>query len=307
MKRTTAVIGQVKCLRNMIGISATGMLVVAAVLSAHAGTITKTFEFGPGTLQDHSNMRTFAIPANSVGNVIVTSDSPNNNIPLVIEVHRPDANSIGSTGPDGPTVTLVTTFLNSSELLPPQPANGGSSYSSSVSCPSTWRVRVRTANNQAPPLRISGTIKYIFTAPAPSNVTIGSNQNIDKGLSATRTVSGIVGKGDGTIRIKAKWHTDPLDFFNWDKYFPLTVTLLRPDGTTATSQTGFSQHAPAASTPKLNFTYNMNAQDINMTGSWKVKIDNNTGVNVVDYNIEKGFDLNPAMPSFTSTFTPACN
>src|SRR5215471_6990166 len=153
MKQNTQATGQVKNLRTVIGLGASACLLMMTTIPAGAvPPITNSFAFGPGTTLDHSCERTFYIPAGSILNFIV-SPSKNNvsNIPLAIEVHRADTNSINSTGPDGPLQDLVSpTFLTSSVILPPQPVNGGASYGAEFGCPSTWRVRVRTQNNTRP-------------------------------------------------------------------------------------------------------------------------------------------------------------
>jgi hypothetical protein len=306
MKNIGSANGQANGLRNLLSISAAAALGILAATPASAQTIEKTFEFGPGTPNDHSNMRTFAVPAFS--HVLVRVDATNvTGAPLVIEVHKPDANSISFTGPDGPLIDIRTNFLFNELVLPSDPALGGTSgyIGDQFGCPSTWRIRVRTVNNLAPPVIVSGLIKFTFVAPLPSNVTMGTSQNVGPGLTATRSISGVTGKGTGTVRIKAKWHTDPLDLLHLDTFWPMTVRLIRPDGSIAASQTGFSQHAPSNFTPKINFTYFMTPTDLAMSGSWKVRMENNTGINLVGFNIESGGD--PLVPTFTSTFTPGCN
>jgi hypothetical protein len=78
---------------------------------------------------------------------------------------------------------------------------------------------------------------------------------------------------------------------------------LRPDGTAAASQIGFSQHAPADKTPKVDFCYTGNTADDVLPGDWVLSITNDSDVRVVDFDIDRDIDPNPVMPNFTSTFT----
>src|SRR5262245_36663199 len=96
--------------------------------------IRKTFEFGPGTSQGHSHMRTFSCPAGSTVSVAIEDMSTDVQIPVIIEIRQASAASVGSTGPDGPMIDAKVAFPPSSLItfLP--------SYRSTFGCPSTWRV-----------------------------------------------------------------------------------------------------------------------------------------------------------------------
>jgi hypothetical protein len=291
MKSLIASLGQI---RNLVA-ATISLGAVLAANSAHASTtLTKSFEFGPGTSQTSSHLRTFEVPANSLVGVAVTGVSNPSGEVLVVEVFAPDA---GTVIPTDAELTLDDLFITSS-------------YSSPVGCPDTWKVRVRTGDREAPSAKVSGNIVLVFTAPNPSSVNqSGGNANIGKlGGTATRTLSGIKGKGLGRVQLKAKWHTDPTDLANFGRFFRAEVRLLRPNGTVAASETGYSQHAPSTLTPKVNFTYQLTAADLALSGDWKVKVINHSSANLVDFNLKSGTSLlDGLMNTFTSTFTPRCN
>lgn len=270
-------------------------------------TIRKTFEFGRGSTQPLSHYRTFSIPAGSNVNVAIEQmavDTPNSTIPVIIEIRQASATSVGNTGPDGPMIDSkaanapsgVVTFLPT--------------YHSTFGCPSTWRVRVRSASGPTVPAKVNGTIRFLFTPPGTAllDMTGADTQHLDPSVTANRTLTSRVGSplidGAGEFRIRAKWHTDPANPLTWGSFHKLTVSLLRPDGTIARGLEGYSQHAPAGKTPKLDFRYTVTAQDAVMAGNWGLRIRNNSSVRVVDFDINRGID--PNQVDFESTFNASC-
>jgi hypothetical protein len=288
MTNIVSINGQAKSLRNLLGISAAAVLGLLAVAPASAQTLTQTYTLAAGA---SSVTKAFSIPALSHVKVTVSGNfSPTL---LFIDIIRADGVLLES---------RQTAFVNS-ELLPSSTAEY---VGNSIGCPNTWKVRIRTGSGVAS-VAVSGTITFQFVAPAPSSVTFasGGDQTIGPGGTANRTISGVTGKGTGTIRIKAKWHTDPLDVLHFNTYWPLTVRLVRPDGTIAASQKGFSQHAPSSFTPKLNFTYVLTPADLALNGAWTVRMENSTGINLTGFNIQSNGDI--LVPVFNSTFSPGCN
>lgn len=272
-------------------------------------TIRKTFEFGPGTSQPRSHMRTFSVPAESTVGVAIEQmlvDSPNATIPVIIELRQASAASVGSTGSDGPLIDVkaVNAPSNLVTFLP--------TYFSAFGCPSTWRVRVRSAVGPDVPAKVSGTIVFVFNPPGSVvlDMTGVDTQHLDPSVIANRTLRSRLGSfnsitGTGGFRIRAKWHTNP-DFLNIGTYHPLTVELMRPDGTMAKRETGFSRHAPSDKNPKVDFRYAVTAQDAAMAGDWGLRITNNSPVRVVDFDINRGLDPNPLLRDFESTFKASC-
>jgi hypothetical protein len=275
-------------------------------------TIRKEFEFGPGTPRPRSHMRTFSAPARARVSVAIEQmevDPDSEQVPVSIEVRRASADSIGSTGPDGPRAADPEPALAPRGFFSPF---GNRSFVSNFGCPSTWRVRVRALNSDVP-ARVSGRI-LVVTDPADAvhlKMNGSDTQDLDPNVVAERTLepadSGRI-VGTGRFRIKAKWHTEQ----PFVPHQQLTVALLKPDGLLATDQKGFSQHSGIEDdedeeTSVIDFTYRVTPQDIALSGDWKLRIANNSTHRVVDFDIRKGSDLNPFVQSFTSTFLARCD
>ncbi len=291
---------------SLSAITALG-LVLLPCSAVGDGIIRKTFEFGQGSPQVRSHFRTFSVPARSLVGVAVenvTVDRLNVVIPMFIQVRQASAQSIGNTGPHGPE--LATRFLDA-------PAGGVNSFqnigfSSDFGCPSTWRVLVGATGADVP-AKVSGTIVFAFTSPGPVELEMsdGGTQHLDPNVTANRTIGPKTGSiaGTGRFHIRAKWHTDPADVLSFGTHSALTVMLMRPDGSLAGSEYGYSQHA--SRTPKVNFRYTVTAADAAAVGDWKLRIINPSTNRVVDFDINRGLDPNPGLQNFTSTFRARCN
>lgn len=294
--------------------SAVTAAVITIVLGALSPTIraetqASPFAFGPGTDRPtrSSDSTTLTVPARTTFRVkgVLNPISVLIPIPVVIEVIRPEGGSPAATintaaAPLGVTVPfefLVETF------------------SSQVGCPSGWTVRVRTANNAVPSAGVRGSVTFDFQKPGPVNLDmVGDPLSLAKNGSTSKSLAGhdtlgianpTLIAGTGTFRIKAKWDTDPTDVLHFNQFFKVTVDLLRPDGTRANGETGFSQHG--SFTPKVDFTYRVTAADAAMTGAWKVRITNDVQTNGVQVKIVN-FDVeNLLLPTFNSTFQAVCN
>lgn len=272
----------------------------------HADTDAKAFAFGPGTNRPArgNDSVTLTVPARTTvkvkGVLNAISGLP---VSVVIEVIRPQGGTAATINTAAaPFVSVPFDFIVET-------------FTSQVGCPSSWTVRVRTANNAVPSAGVSGTVTFNFQKPGLVNLDmVGDALSLAKNGSVTKTLSGhdLLGianntliAGTGAFRIKAKWDTDPLDVVRFNQFFRVTVDLLRPNGTRAAGETGFSQHG--SFTPKVDFTYTVTSADAAMTGTWKVRITNDlltNGVNVkiVNFDIE-----NLVLPTFNSTFQAACN
>jgi hypothetical protein len=275
----------------------------------HAETQATPFAFGPGTDRPtrSNDSATLTVPARTTARVKGVLNPIQGLIPIsvVIDVIRPEGGSPAASistaaaplGISVPFEFLVETFT------------------SQVGCPSSWTVRVRTANNSVPPSAVRGSVTFDFQKPGAVNLdmvgdalSLAPNGSVTKNL-AGHDVLGIANNtliaGTGTFKIKAKWDTDLSDVLHFNQFFRVTVDLLRPDGTRAAGETGFSQHG--SSTPKVDFSYTVTSADAAMTGSWKVRITNNVLTNggqvkIVNFDIE-----NLLLPTFNSTFQAACN
>ena len=298
------------------------VIAAAAVVPAVGQeTLSGSYQFGPGlanTVRDDVNLN---VPARTNLTLIVLLQrnltNPRgmpvlNDVPVIVEVVRPD----GTTAASQPASATV---VSAGIPVPVVPMVGV--YTSQRGCPSPWIVRVRTANNLAPPVRVFGSVTFGIVKPGPVNLDLEGDIALNAATNGTRTLAGhsLIGASDraliagtGVFRIRAKWHTDPLDLnpLHFGNYFRTTVELLKPNGTLAASETGFSRHAPTDRTPKVDFSYTATDADQRMTGAWRIRVTNLPGnARIVGFDIEKGLvdPLAPTLASFNSTFTPQCS
>jgi hypothetical protein len=147
--------------------------------------------------------------------------------------------------------------------------------------------------------------KSFYTPDCPDTVNLdmeGTTLTLGRGNTQERRIFGI-SKAAGVLRLKAKWHAVNLipNTFN-----PLKIELLRPNGTVAKSGTYYSVHSNKS--PKFDIIYNISAADAALPGSWKLRITNNSGFEVVGFNIEKeSGDINPLVPNFFSSYKADCS
>lgn len=250
------------------------------------------------------------------------------NVPVRVELTKPEGGSpiVVATGTALPLISLP--LVPTPEGLVPQGSDFG--------CPRSWRVTVRTENNQAPPVAVSGSITISFFAPGefpnplPATYNIdmeGSSINLGGGASTTPVLAGhdpllggisnrsLIQGTEGVFNIRAKWDT-ALNVCYLGQIFPLTVELRRSTltggtGTVANSQNGFSQTSGAAN--KINFQFTVPPGDALLPGPWRLRvINNNNPVNCGIFGQSQvaieNFDIeNLLLPTFASTFTPRCS
>lgn len=149
------------------------------------------------------------------------------------------------------------------------------------------------------------TFKSFYTPNCPNTVNLdlegAGTTTITKGNAVTRKIYG-VGRSAGVLRLKAKWHAVNIipNTFN-----DLKIELLKPNGTVAKTGTYFSIHSNKS--PKLDFTYNISADDADLPGQWSLRITNNSNFEAIGFNITKeSGDINPLVPSFNSTYKATC-
>ncbi|MGH9903924.1 MAG: hypothetical protein ACRD68_19105, partial [Pyrinomonadaceae bacterium] len=156
-------------------------------------------------------------------------------------------------------------------------------------------VRVRHAGTGDPAFAVKGTITATFNDDSRSLDIDPNNINIAKGNKVVKGLQGII--GSGTVRIKGEWHTSPLELLHIGSFHRLTVRLKR-NGSTVKSESGYSQHAPADKTPKLDFTHFVPPDQV--SGNWQLEIESFAPVDIVDFHIKES-------GQFGSTFRPGCN
>jgi hypothetical protein len=148
--------------------------------------------------------------------------------------------------------------------------------------------------------------RSVYSPDCPNTVNLdlegAGTTTITKGGTVTRRLFGI-GKAAGLLRLRAKWHAvNLLPVFN-----ALRIELLRPDGTAVSGVSGsyFSIHS--SNSPKFDISYNITAAEAAQTGEWSLRVTNNSSFEVIGFNITKeSGDLNPAVPTFNSTYKATC-
>jgi hypothetical protein len=132
-------------------------------------------------------------------------------------------------------------------------------------------------------------VRYLGISGAPVNIAPRS--------TVERELFGMI-FGAGEMHLKAKWHIGVITPNVFDQ---LKVEVIY-DGTVLATDYGYSIHSNEAN--KLDLKLNSNGGDV---FKWKLRITNDTGLQVNGFDIEKGNDSNPFVPSFRSTFKPSCN
>lgn len=132
------------------------------------------------------------------------------------------------------------------------------------------------------------------------NVTLINNLNISSHSTVEASLP-VLGSSGGVLHIKAKWHGLSLNP-TVSSFEPLKVEILY-DGAVIKSDEGYSIHSTEKGrTNKIDITINVTPQQ--NLGRWKIRITNNSLMDASGFDIEKGRDLNPMVPSFKSTFDP---
>jgi hypothetical protein len=114
----------------------------------------------------------------------------------------------------------------------------------------------------------------------------------------------IVSPLPGVLNIKAKWYTEGgLREAITPTYLDLKLSLFNDSGSLVKETTCFSFHSP--NSPKCSFTVSVPADTDRK--DWKLRIENRHFQKITGFYISKDGDMNPAVPSFVSTFTPTCS
>jgi hypothetical protein len=128
----------------------------------------------------------------------------------------------------------------------------------------------------------------------------GSTATIPKGNTVERKIFGVPSGIPGDLKIKLKWHAVNIipNTFN-----QLKVQVLHGSDVLKTTNC-YSIHSNKS--PECNFTIAVSEAEANQSGSWKLKVTNNSNDEVIGFNLEKGGDVNPMVPNFRSVYTPDC-
>lgn len=126
---------------------------------------------------------------------------------------------------------------------------------------------------------------------------------ITKGGTVTRRIFGI-SNDPGRLVLKFKWHAVSVipNTFN-----ALKIEVFDTNGNKVSSLSGssyFSFHSNK--TPKYDESFQITNANLGGNQGWKVVVTNNSAFEVVGFNLAKGSDVNPAVPSFRSTYKANC-
>jgi hypothetical protein len=203
---------------------------------------------------------------------------------------------------------------------------------------------------------VSGVIRFAYNPPQTVKLKMSGSDTLrldgDEGTVKTRDLLAVLPDpvvlgfepaifGTGKFRIKAKWHVDPVATLWLPAYRVLTVSLLRPDGTVAAEESGFSQHVSDdvinnypvfepedALDPtfqsihrRIDFGYTVRPEDIQNVDQdvdfWKVSVRGvpalgsgypvvGSGYPVIDFDIDSGLDPAFGGGGFVGTFKAGC-
>lgn len=234
--------------------------------TAFATTISKTFEFGPGTQYSSSVFRTYPVPCGWQVNAVVKFKrlgpaGTNNDFPIIIELREPET----APNQEGPLVDAKSaTATPTEQTVKILSATGGNTRG----CNLPWRIRVKHANGGSPPHAVSGTARLDYDGnPFGITVSIGS---ILKGASKTVNVGDATRLLQGRIQLRPSWVHEIFGVpAGGGENIVLRFQLMDPSGTVVKTTEG---HSDKGSTlPDANLYYDVKTC---VSGQWKLKITN---------------------------------
>jgi hypothetical protein len=242
-------------------------LLGSLAIYADAGTVVKTFDFGAGgdnpTFRSHS--RTFAPPANVATVVAVNYRTTGDGVsPIIVEIE------------DAANKTLASQEISAEKSIKRVVINIAADNVSS-GCEKSWQVRVRSKSGEIPAARIFGDITFSFIDPAAIQINVeGKSINLGNGKQATANV----GNSDsfnhsGVIKLQASWLHSLINLV-----LPLKFELVRPDGSVAKTLVGYALNSNGK--PRLEFSHNVTVAEAKQTGTWKLRISNETEHDIIE-------------------------
>ncbi len=267
------------------GVFAIGILTFVFAGSAQGNT--KSFEFGPGTPNTRSNVRTFAVPSGLEVAAVVKFrrlSGGTGNFLIDIELREPDT-APGVEGPVVATRTVNATTEERTEIIRSGQSNRG--------CSLPWRVRVKYHEAGAPPTAVFGTARVDFDNRTRS-ISAGIPGFIGKGRATDITFGPTTGFDQGKLDITANWNhmIGPVPGPNPIK-MRIQIGYLLADGSPllSVSEEAYSSNESNSSLKKFRMIYNVRERT---RGQWKLFI----------RNLENDHDAFMFAP--TVNFTPVC-
>ena len=265
------------------------LMAFTAVNTVFADNISKTFEFGPGTSQSRSHVRTFNIPCGTEGGIAAVvkfirlgADGDGNNIPIVIELREPDT-AAEQEGPIADTKTANAIKTEQTVTL--------RSPSSTRGCSLPWRVRVRYSNEGPAPAKVYGTARLDFDGRVRNILSEGVGVILAKGSTKTIKLGDTSGMQQGTIDITANW-----DHSLYGARIPgpnpvkLRWALINPSGVVVNTVEAYSSDEARSELTKFRMLHRVTRHT---SGQWNLRITNLTNDDAT------GFEL-------VRKFTPGC-
>ncbi len=275
---------------QVFGVSA--LLMCAAVGPVFAGTITKTFEFGPGLAQLRSNLRTFpGVPCRKPVTLTVKfrtlgPGGSSNEVPIKIELRDPDM------APDQESPNVET--KNATAKATEQTVTFSSHFQGDLrGCSRPLRVRVEHANAGTAPFITLCSIRLDFDTGV-RNINFDGPGYIKKNFSKTINLSAD-GFENGKIVLTGDWVHDVLGVTGPNP-IKLKFTLIDPNGTVVKTAEGFAnrQKERDLGLPILKLIYQVTVIACDYPGQWKLGIT----------NLDQNDDV--SVKVINETFTPGC-
>lgn len=184
----------------MLGALAAALIPISATSTPAYLTVTKSFEFGPGTANPISNVRTFNVPSGLEVAATVKYKrlgTGKGGIPITIELREPDT-APGVEGPIVDSENREAQTIESSVTIRSLASNRG--------CTKPWRVRVRYAGTDAGPANpVHGTIRMDWDATM-KRINTETPGYVIKGTSKEVKMGPSTGFGEGQMGITANWN-----------------------------------------------------------------------------------------------------
>lgn len=266
----------------MAGAQALFVLATAGTTLA-ATTITKSFEFGPGTANAVSNKRTFNIPCGvrvyaDVEHYRLGATGAANDVPIIMELKKP-----GTTADvEGPVAeTRAATARRDKQIV------RFVGTESNLGCSLPWVVRVKPASGTSP-FAIKGTIALTYDNSVNNISVEGGLISLNKGNQVTKNVGGSSGLSQGTVVITATW-LHAIGVVPGPNPVQLKFELINPGGRVVAQATGYANNEinPCCSGNKMRIVFKVTE----CTGQWKLRITNNTNHDTM--NIDPRVALTP--------------
>ncbi len=277
-----------KVLRSARRAGVIAVYVATVVPAAHAASVSRAFEFGPGTPNATSNVRTFPVPCGLEVAAVVKFrklGSGKVDIPIEIELREPDT-APGVEGPVVETRFARASTVEQTEILRSLASNRG--------CAKPWRVRVKFKGTGPVPAAVFGTARLDYDGRTTSLAT-QTPGFIGKRKSGEANIGGTTGFDQGRIEITANWNhmIGPIPGPNPIKFMLQLGYLI--DNNPGNMMIGLSSEAYSSNETrgltKFKFVYNIRER---ARGQWKLWV----------RNLENDHDAFMFAP--TATFTPVC-